>query len=145
MKQPNNTTNRSTTKQANAMPAQASGSWIERAVDPTMAQLQRGSAHRTVPGSSDFAKELNDLANAIPLTEVPNFLPRRRGKKTHYSTVYRWATKGARGRILETKLVGGILYTTQEALQRFMHHRSKNKPTDDYHDSIERILADDRV
>jgi hypothetical protein len=145
MKPQEDTTIRSTTEDANAKSAPERSSWVERAVDPTMAQRQRGSLPQTVPHRSDLSKDFDDLANAISLTEVPNHLPRRRGKKTHYSTVYRWATKGARGRILETKLVGGILYTTQGALQRFMHHRSKNKPTDDYHDSIERILADDRV
>jgi len=145
MKLPENTTIRSKTELVNAKSSQASDSWIEQAVDPTKAQLQRGSIHRPVPDRSDPAKEFDDLANAIPLTEVPNLLPRRRGKKTHYSTVYRWATKGARGRVLESKLVGGIRYTSQEALQRFINHRLKNNPSDNYHNSIERILADDRI
>lgn len=56
----------------------------------------------------------------IALSEVPQHLPKRNGKKVHYSTVYRWATKGARGRILETQLVGGIRYTTISALHRFI-------------------------
>ena len=56
----------------------------------------------------------------LPLKEVPLRIPKRNGKKVHYSTVYRWATKGARGRILETTLVGGIRYTTIEALARFL-------------------------
>ena len=56
---------------------------------------------------------------SIALSDAPKYLPRRNGKKVHYSTVYRWATKGARGRVLETRLVGGIRYTTREALQRF--------------------------
>ena len=63
-----------------------------------------------------------DLTNdtLIALSEVPQHLPKRNGKKVHYSTVYRWATKGARGRILDTELVGGIRYTTVSALQEFI-------------------------
>ncbi len=63
-----------------------------------------------------------DLTNekAIPLSEVPRHVPRRRGKKVHYSTVYRWATKGARGRVLDFVMVGGIRYTTLEAIERFL-------------------------
>jgi len=63
-----------------------------------------------------------DLRNetVIALSEVPNHLPKRNGKKTHYATVYRWALKGARGNILESTLIGGIRYTSLEALQRFL-------------------------
>lgn len=61
--------------------------------------------------------ESNDL---IALRDVPSHLPRRNGKKTHYSTVYRWMTKGARGRVLESRLLGGVRYTTRDALSRFL-------------------------
>ena len=63
----------------------------------------------------DFTRE-----QAIPLSEVPRYVPKRRGKKVHYSTVYRWATKGVRGRHLETALIGGIRYTTVEEVLRFL-------------------------
>lgn len=56
----------------------------------------------------------------VALRDVPALLPRRDGKKVHYSTVYRWATKGARGRVLESQLVGGVRYTTHAALLRFL-------------------------
>ncbi len=56
----------------------------------------------------------------IALRDVPSLLPRRRGKKTHYSTVYRWVTKGARGKKLESRLVGGVRYTTRAALYHFL-------------------------
>lgn len=55
----------------------------------------------------------------VPLTEAPLHLPRRRGKKVHYATVYRWATKGARGRVLESRFLGGVRYTTLGALRRY--------------------------
>lgn len=61
--------------------------------------------------------------HAIPLAEVPKYVPKRKGRKVHYSTVYRWVTKGARGRILESVMVGGIRYTTVEAVARFLDSR----------------------
>ena len=57
---------------------------------------------------------------SVPFRDVPGLLPRRNGKKIHYRTVYRWATCGARGRVLESRLVGGIRYTTIAALNRFL-------------------------
>jgi len=56
---------------------------------------------------------------AVTLKDACRYLPRRNGKKVHYATVYRWATKGARGRVLETTMVGGVRYTTMEAIARF--------------------------
>jgi IS30 family transposase len=56
----------------------------------------------------------------IPLADVAHYLPKRHGRKIHYSTIYRWINKGTRGRILESTLVGGIRYTTVEAVQRFV-------------------------
>jgi hypothetical protein len=44
---------------------------------------------------------------------------RRRGRKTHVSTFYRWADPGCRGVRLETIQVGGTCCTSREALQRF--------------------------
>lgn len=55
----------------------------------------------------------------MTLREVPDYLPRRQGRKVHHSTIFRWVTKGARGRVLESILVGGIRYTSVEALHRF--------------------------
>jgi len=66
--------------------------------------------------SFDFQQE-----QAITLAQAANHVPKRHGKKVHYSTLYRWATKGARGRVLESRLIGGIRYTTVEALQRFIN------------------------
>ncbi len=69
------------------------------------------------------------LSRETPLvfSEVPKRLPKRHGKKVHYSTVYRWATKGVRGRVLETVRVGGVRYTSIEALERFL---TAQTPTD---------------
>jgi hypothetical protein len=76
----------------------------------------------------------------IPLAEAPMYLPKRNGKKAHYSTIYRWATKGARGRVLESTLVGGIRYTTLEALRRFLNGAPAS--SDDQLDAVCRALDD---
>jgi hypothetical protein len=61
-----------------------------------------------------------ELESLIPLREVPNHLPRRRGRKVHMSTIYRWCKKGVHGVRLDTVRVGGITYTHDQALQRFL-------------------------
>lgn len=49
-----------------------------------------------------------------------HFLPGiRGGKSLHPSTIFRWASAGVRGVKLETIRVGGVLYTSREAIQRF--------------------------
>ena len=55
----------------------------------------------------------------VSLKEASKLLPKRNGKRMHYSTIYRWATKGARGRKLESVHLGGVLYTSVEAISRF--------------------------
>lgn len=56
----------------------------------------------------------------LTLSQACDELPRRRrGQKTHVSTLYRWATVGCRGIRLETLQVGGTACTSREALQRF--------------------------
>lgn len=37
------------------------------------------------------------------------------------ATLWRWRTKGARGRRLESIAIGGKVYTSSEAIQRFAH------------------------
>jgi len=60
----------------------------------------------------------------ICLKEVPSVLPSRRGKPLTYGTVHRWATDGCRGRTLDTCWIGGIRYTSREAISRFLSHES---------------------
>ncbi len=45
--------------------------------------------------------------------------PGRRGRPTHPSTVYRWIAQGLKSHKLEAIRLGGTLYTSAEALQRF--------------------------
>src|SRR5262245_57815498 len=66
----------------------------------------------------------------ISLTEAAKTVPRRRrGRKPHLSTLYRWATIGVRGIVLETLQCGGSRVTSREALQRFFERLSGPDPT----------------
>lgn len=72
---------------------------------------------------SDLRRE-----SLITLAEVPNYVPQRRGRKVHYSTVFRWVTRGARGRVLQSVLFGGIRFTSLEALDRFLDQSVAVRP-----------------
>jgi len=51
----------------------------------------------------------------LSLTDAAKTLPGR----PHVSSLHRWRLRGVRGVKLETILIGGRRYTTQEALARF--------------------------
>jgi len=63
----------------------------------------------------DFSTE-----QLIALRDLPARLPRRNDRRIHLSTLYRWISQGARGRTLESVRLGGITYTSVEAIERFM-------------------------
>ena len=91
-----------------------------------------------------------DLGNSrhetpIALADAVQHLPTRRGRKIHHSTIFRWATKGVRGRILETWLVGGVRYTTLEALQRFFEAPAASRQKTCTDEAFEVNLALDRA
>ncbi|MEL7484628.1 MAG: DUF1580 domain-containing protein, partial [Planctomycetota bacterium] len=66
--------------------------------------------------SIDFEhEELITLAAAA--RKVPGRVP---GKPVHTATLARWATRGVGGRRLETLKIGGRLFTSVEALSRFV-------------------------
>ena len=72
----------------------------------------------------------NDPQEYIPLSEVPERLPfRRRGKRVHKSTVWRWASRGVRGHKLKTWRVGGTTCTTQAAIDEFISLTSERTPS----------------
>ena len=57
-----------------------------------------------------------------PLSEIPSlgWIPRRRGgRRIHKSTLFRWASHGLRGVILETVSVGGTLCCNRIHLRTF--------------------------
>jgi hypothetical protein len=64
-------------------------------------------------------EEILTLAQAA--AELPR---RRRGRKTHVSTLYRWTASGCRGVILESIQIGATRATSREALQRFFDRLS---------------------
>lgn len=76
----------------------------------------------------------------IALRDVPSLLPRRRGKKVHYSTVFRWATRGARGAVLPTRLVGGVRYTTLKELRGFLEATAQSAIDSERNEAIKRAL-----
>ena len=56
----------------------------------------------------------------ITLAQAAARLPRRRrGRRTHVSTLYRWTQTGCRGVRLEYVQIGATRCTSIEALQRF--------------------------
>ena len=55
----------------------------------------------------------------IPISDVPDYLPKRNGKKINLSTVYRWRHAGLRGIRLEWCIHGGIPCSSTEAIARF--------------------------
>jgi hypothetical protein len=58
--------------------------------------------------------------NVFPLAQAPKLLPPgRQGKRRHTATMFRWATIGLRGVVLETVQVGGTRCTSRAALERF--------------------------
>src|SRR5690242_5979730 len=68
----------------------------------------------------------------LTLAQAANELPRRRrGRKTHISTLYRWATAGCRGIRLETIQIGATRCTSREALQRFFEALSSPDRSED--------------
>jgi hypothetical protein len=60
------------------------------------------------------SEQLLTLADAASLRP-----PGRNGRPTHVSTVYRWISSGIGGVKLEAVRLGGSLYTSREALNRF--------------------------
>ena len=68
-----------------------------------------------------------DIASetVVSFSKAARLLPaRRRGRTPDPSTLYRWATQGLRGIVLETIQVGGQRCTSVEALQRFFDRLS---------------------
>ena len=84
----------------------------------------------------------------LTLAQAAGFCPRRRmGKKPHVSTLYRWATRGAKGVFLETFQSPGGLCTNKSSLRKFFEELtvargiSKQKPRpvhdDRHHEAVE--------
>src|SRR4051794_33153890 len=80
----------------------------------------------TIRVSSEVPMIDSTLETLISLADAAKAVPRRRrGRKTHLSTLYRWATVGVHGVVLETLQCGGSRVTSREALQRFYESLSQ--------------------
>jgi hypothetical protein len=57
----------------------------------------------------------------LPLAKLAREVPSRRrsGRGVQPSTVWRWTTKGIKGIRLESAVIGGIRFSSREALHRF--------------------------
>jgi Protein of unknown function (DUF1580) len=68
----------------------------------------------------------------LTLAEAAAELPRRRrGRKTHISTLYRWTLSGCRGVVLECVQIGATRATSREALARFFDRLTRASLGDD--------------
>ena len=73
------------------------------------------------PSGAPGPTEPVDLRDLFPLSEIHRHLPRRSdGKKLHRTSVGRWASRGCRGVILRTWLVGGVRFTNSQAVTDFV-------------------------
>jgi hypothetical protein len=90
----------------------------------------------------------------ITLSEAAGYIPpRRKGRRTHTGTIYRWAARGLRGVRLETIRVGGSLCTSPEKLQLFFNRlseldggsRDETKPLASDPKRVERQLDQARI
>ncbi len=63
----------------------------------------------------------------LSVADVPRCLPSRPGgRRVHVSAVYRWIHRGVRCVRLEAVRVGGTMYTSEEALERFARRLSQS-------------------
>ena len=58
----------------------------------------------------------------IPFCEARTAFPG--GKRLSLATLHRWRLHGVRGTKLETCLVGGLRYTSTQAIQRFIANQN---------------------
>jgi HEAT repeat protein len=55
----------------------------------------------------------------LTLSQAAKALPAVGGSRPHTSTLWRWSRKGVKGVRLETRRLGGRIFTSREALERF--------------------------
>jgi hypothetical protein len=63
----------------------------------------------------------------ITLPQAAAMLPRKRGKRVHVSTIYRWMNGGVKGVRLEYCEYGGTRYTSVPAMRRFSQRIAQRK------------------
>lgn len=96
---------------------------IDAAITPTISQpaqqpaQQRVAAtpQRDTPARSSILSE-----QVMSLKEAAAAIEKITRRKPDKSTLYRWCTKGVKGKVLEHERIGGNIITSQEALERFI-------------------------
>ena len=66
-----------------------------------------------------------EVETLIPFHEARSALPGR--KRVALPTLHRWRLHGVRGVRLETVLVGGLRYTSREAIRRFIATQNRDE------------------
>lgn len=61
----------------------------------------------------------------IPFTDLPNRVETLTGLRPTKMTLYRWRTVGARGQVLQSSLIAGRRFTTNDDLQAFLFPTAK--------------------
>ncbi len=79
------------------------------------------------------------IGEAIPLRKASRLFP----NNPPFSSIYRWATKGVRGVVLNTMIIGGRLTCTREDVATFLLMLNAPRPVRGPSDS-ERAAADAR-
>ena len=61
-------------------------------------------------------------AKLIPLKDVPEHVP---GRTPCYQTVLRWASRGTRGKVLPSRLIGGRRFVDLRDIEAFVGEREQ--------------------
>lgn len=64
--------------------------------------------------------------SAINYLSVPSAIEAATGQRPTPTTCWRWYTRGSKGVVLQTWMLGGRRVTTQEAVQDFIERRTKS-------------------
>lgn len=74
-----------------------------------------------------------DLKRLIALAVAAKMVPSRSGKGVSICTLWRWTTRGVRGHVLWSTLVGGTRFTSIAAIEQFIaatNHAKKSARDD---------------
>ena len=69
----------------------------------------------------------------IPLRAVCQLFPGRKGKGVAVATVWRWVMQGRKGVRLESLIVGGVRYSSSQAVARFLDGLNALTPGGTHH------------
>ena len=82
------------------------------------------------------------------LLPVPLAVERETGTRPNPSTCWRWSTKGIKGVVLETWMLGGRRVTNRTSVRRFIERRSLSTVSSDHPDAtriaLDAMLATDQ-